>query len=294
MRSTAIAFALALAAAAAYGQGSTWQAIVDSKPAQRVNIAGFIDERHGITGGYMGATWYTEDSGATWTKAANSSLCRFGLEILDSQIAFSCGNGGDNRISLDGWKTWTSMRTYGPSEPDHFRFLSFADGKTGWIAGPATLASTRDSGATWNDLAPPADIERIAAIDLPPFGEGKIGFLLGSSGALFATQDGGATWSSKVIATQGLGLAFTNSAVFSPSAALRFTSREDGLVIAYRTDPNPAWVSLRTADAGSSWKVEEITGESGPMSSVYLSRDGRYVTLYYSRKILAFRSDAGD
>jgi photosystem II stability/assembly factor-like uncharacterized protein len=294
MRSITIAFAFALTAVAAFGQTSAWQPIVDSKPTQRVNIAGFIDEKRGVTAGYAGATYYTEDSGGSWIKASSASLCRYGLEIVDDGAAITCGQGGDNRVSLDGWRTWKAMRTYGPSEPDHFRFLSFPEVKTGWAAGPSQLSSTQDSGATWSDIKPPRDADRIAAIDLLPGERGDAGFLLDSSGALHLTEDGGATWSSEAISVLGVQLSYTSTMTWGPSAALRFKNREEGILIAYRASPEPAWVALSTADGGATWKVEELTNQLGPASSVYLSRDGRYATLYYSHRILAFKRAAGN
>lgn len=290
MRSILFAFLFPLAVASAFGQDA-WHMVVDSKPTQRVNIAGFIDEKRGVTAGYAGATYYTEDSGGSWVKAANSSLCRYGLEIVDGGSAITCGNGGDNRISLDAWKTWAAMKTYGPSEPDHFRFLSFLDVKTGWAAGPSTLSSTDDSGATWSELKPPRDIERIAAIDLLPGEQGRVGYLLDSNGVLHLTEDGGETWSSHAIRVLGVQLNFISTMTYAPSAALQFKSREEGMVIAYRAKPEPAWVSLCTVDAGASWKVEEITNQLGTASSVYLSKDGLYVTLYYSHRLLAFKKE---
>jgi hypothetical protein len=283
---------LLLAAASAFAQNAAWQMVVDSKPKQMINVAGFIDEKRGVTAGYAGATYYTEDSGGSWIKAPSTSLCRYGLEIVDGGAAITCGQGGDNWVSLDGWKTWTAMQTHGPSEPDHFRFLSFPDIKTGWAAGPSQLSSTKDSGATWSDLVLPQGVERIATIDLLPGEQGSAGFLLDSSGALHLTEDGGATWSSEAISVPGVQLSYISMMTWGPSAAIRFMSRELGIVIAYRTKPDPAWVSLSTADGGASWNVEEITRQPGPGSSVYLSKDGLYATLYYSRRILAFKKAA--
>ncbi len=110
MRTTALALFLVAAATAAFAQETAWQALIDAKAAQRVYIAGFNDDTRGITAGYAGATYYSENAGSSWTKAANISMCRYGLDILDGGVAVTCGNGGDNRISLDGGKTWSAMR----------------------------------------------------------------------------------------------------------------------------------------------------------------------------------------
>jgi photosystem II stability/assembly factor-like uncharacterized protein len=289
-----VAIALALCvASAALAQGTAWQPLADIRPAQKlINIAGFHDDKIGITAGYSGSTFYTEDGGATWKQAEIASWCRFGLDILDGGTAFSCGNGGNNRVSSDGGKTWSAMQNHGPMEPANFRFLSFLDGKTGWAGGPSMLSATSDAGASWSDIETPADIDRVAAIALVPGGQAKTGFLIGSKGALFATADGGATWTEKPISAGGATLAYFRFSSHAPSAALRFTSPTEGIALAYMTAPKKGWVSLSTSDAGDNWKLEEITSELGPASSVYLSRDGRYATLFYSQRILVFKRTA--
>jgi len=294
MRSTAfLSIFIALSSTAAIAQGAVWLKIAELKPSHAVNLAGFVDEKRGITAGYAGATYYSEDGGGTWIKAENASMCRFGLEILDGGAAITCGNGGNNRTSSDGGKTWVPMENRGPSEPDNFRFLSFSSVKEGWAAGPFMLSSTSDGGAAWSDIKLPEGIERITAIALLPGGQGKTGFLLGSKGELYSTLDGGATWSKKPIAVKEGQIAYFNKSNDAPSAALRFANHEEGIAVAYMTGPKARWVALNTRDAGDTWSVEEITADIGPKSSAYLSQDGLCATLYYSHRILVFKRSAG-
>lgn len=295
MKSTALmaaAFVLSLSAAA-YGQGAAWEKVAELKPTHKISIAGFLDEKRGITGGFKGATYYTEDGGNSWIKATNKSGNRYGLEILEPGIALSCGDGGDNRISVDGGKTWSDMAQHGPNMLEHCKFMSFLDGKTGWIAAPGLLSSTADSGATWNDVALPAGVEKIAEIALVPGGSEKVGFLLGTKGSLYSTVDGGAAWSSLAIAAGDGELAYSSDATASPVAAMRFTSPKEGLAILYRKTPKAGWVALSTKDAGKTWKVEEITNEFNPASAVFLTQDGRHATFYYANRLLVFRRSAG-
>jgi photosystem II stability/assembly factor-like uncharacterized protein len=280
-------------AVAAFGQGAAWKKVADLRPEHKINIAGFFDEKRGITGGFKGATYYTEDGGNSWVRATNKSGNRYGLEILEPGIALSCGDGGDNRISLDGGKTWSDMAQHGPNMLEHCKFMSFQDGKTGWMAAPGLLSSTSDSGATWKDLSLPVGLDKIAEIALAPGGQGKTGFLLGVNGFLYSTVDGGVSWSGKAISIGDAKLAYSSDATASPVAALRFTSAEEGLAILYRSEPKAGWVALSTEDAGASWKVEEITDEINPASAVFLSRDGAYATLYYAGRLLVLKRTAG-
>jgi hypothetical protein len=74
---------------------------------------------------------------------------------------------------------------------------------------------------------------------------------------------------------------------------MRFTSAEEGLAILYRSEPKAGWVALSTEDAGTSWKVEEITDEIKPAGAVFLSKDGLYATFYYANRLLVFKRSAG-
>ena len=94
-------------------------------------VAGFHDDGFGITVGYSGDVRYTTDGGQLWTSAENKSWCRYGLDIVDEKTAWHCGNGGHVRASTDGGQTWQTVADFGPNQPDHCRFLSFLDAKTG-------------------------------------------------------------------------------------------------------------------------------------------------------------------
>lgn len=276
------------AASAAFCQDSVWRKVLEIK-GRNTYIAAFNNEKHGITAGYGGAVLFTKDSCQTWKRGSNISMCRFGLEIVDDNTAFTCGNGGGNRVSVDGGGNWDKMADFGMNEPAHCRFLSFIDGKTGWIASAMVLASTDDRGASWNKIQKPDGMGKIAAIDLF---QPKAGYVLNSKGALFATVDGGAAWTSKPIVLQGSSFAFTPNN--TAANAMQFKSSREGTVIAYRTEPKKAWVALRTEDAGDSWKVEEITDAVDPVSAVYFSNDGRFVTLYNGSKVISVFREGTD
>ncbi len=274
------------AASASFCQDSAWRKAVEVRD-RTVFIAAFNNEKHGIMAGYEGIIWCTNDSGQTWKMGANMrkhGFHLFGLEIVDDLIAFTCGNGGGVRVTVDGGKNWDKMADFGVNQPAHCRFLSFIDGKTGWIASSLTLASTDDCGAKWDKIQKPDGMGQIAAIDLF---QPKAGFVLDSNGSLYATTDGGNVWTGKPIVLAGSSFAFTpNNA---PANAMQFKNSMEGTVIAYRTEPKKGWVALTTMDAGNSWKVEEITDAADPASAVFFSNDGRFVTLYSSKVASVFK-----
>jgi len=270
---------------------TSWQKVVDVNPTQRIYIAGFGDAAHGITGGYFGATYDTVDGGKTWTKAKNYSLCRWGLDIVSDTIAFTCGSGGDNRKTADGGQTWTEMADFGPDQPpDQCRFISFVDAKTGWVAAPAVMARTSDAGATWTQVKLPDGMDKVAALDL--LGDTQLtALVLGADGKIYKSVDNGATWSSRPVSVADHQITFDPGS--APVNALRFQNAREGTAIAYETSPRQAWVALQTTNGGDSWVVESVTGEMDPQSAVYLSGDGRYVTLYSSHRVVVFERRAG-
>lgn len=251
-----------------------WQVISQIEVTHPTTIAGFLNDTFGITAGPNGETHYTTDGGKTWTKANNSSLCRFGLDIVDEQVAWHCGNSGHVRVTTDGARNWQAVADFGPSEPTHCRFLSFLDDKTGWAATPNQLAATQDGGMTWTEIARPDDIQTIMAIALRTASDG---YILDSGGKLFVTQDGGKTWSTRELApiADDSGKSF---AWYVPSAAVRFLDSERGLVVMnFRnavTNKNQA-MAMRTADGGQTWSQASIpvTG------ALYLSHDGEILTV---------------
>jgi photosystem II stability/assembly factor-like uncharacterized protein len=141
--------------------------------------------------------YYSADGGQNWSPGKNTSFCRFGLNIVDQQTAWNCGNGGHVRVSTDGGKNWQAVANFGGSEPDQCCFLSFLDAHTGWAAAPQLLGVTTNGGSIWNKLALPKGIKDVAAIALRTATEG---YLLDTTGTVFVTTDGGLTWKREPVA----------------------------------------------------------------------------------------------
>ncbi len=251
-----------------------WKAVATSNYNHSVNYVGFMNKSFGITIGYGGEVHYTTDGGTTWPLATNSSMCRFGLEIVDDQVAWHCGNGGGVRKSTDGGKTWHAVANFGPNEPNQCRFLSFLDGTTGWAATPSQLAATSDGGTTWQEITLPQGILSIMAIELRT---PQNGYLLGSSGKLYMTTDGGKSWTPQA-------LEFTKNAfpgkMPSPLAAMRFTDEKHGMVVMSRGNQDDGFYiwSSYTEDGGTSWRQDMVPVAKG-IPYLYLSRDGTILTV---------------
>jgi hypothetical protein len=249
-----------------------------------LHYAGFFDAQHGIAVGYAGGIHFTSDGGATWQVGANDSMCLFGLEIVDANTAYTCGNGKNIRTTKDGGKTWTARADWGDMEPQQCRYLSFVDANTGWAANPTSLAATKDGGATWQAVTLSPMMNGILGLSLVSADEG---FLMDANGNLFHTADGGKNWlmiSSAFGVAMGINPHIGLNQDRSPLLAVRFQDVQHGL-IAFRnavTDPDGKTTVdirvMRTEDGGLNFSSETLPGFSANYM-MFLSRDGKYLTL---------------
>jgi photosystem II stability/assembly factor-like uncharacterized protein len=253
-----------------YGKIPSEKLFGDLGPAYRVylvTVAAFHDGEFGLTAGPDDDVRYTADGGETWTRAVGELHCRHGLEIVNEQVAWHCGNGGTRR-TVDGGRTW---KTVAPSACPN---LSFLNAQTGWSASPYELKTTGDGGATWQTLATPAGGGNITAIALPTQDDG---YVLDDAGNLYSTADGGRSWE-----TRSLGLKSDERLAPSgngPRASMRFLDNRNGIIVFDRLDRS-VWFAV-TGDGGRTWQRAEISvlRDQSYYFQIFLSRDGRWLTV---------------
>jgi photosystem II stability/assembly factor-like uncharacterized protein len=102
-----------------------------------------------------------------------------------------------------------------------------------------------------------------------------VGYLLDQQRVLFFTEDDGQHWHE--VSRLALGpLAMSMSAY--QLAAMRFSDAEHGLIVVSSGDygnKGPV-MAFHTSDGGKSWTSEPVPVPAG---SLYLSREGRYLTV---------------
>lgn len=251
--------------------GGKWQEAKTVSIKHKSNIGGFENPNLGITVGYSGEIHYSNDGGETWPKANNTSMCRFGLDIVNDKIAWNCGNGGNVRKTTDGGKNWEEVTDFGKSEPEQCRYASFIDENTGWLGAADYLGCTKDGGKTWSDVKLPDGCSKILSIDL--LNENQ-GYLIDGDGKLYITKDGGETWDNKSIKVDDMNTSYTST----NSQAFRFTDEKNGILF-YFTKDTLQLKSLKTKDGGETWtenKLPEIDLEKGP---IYISHDGKLASI---------------
>jgi photosystem II stability/assembly factor-like uncharacterized protein len=193
------------------------------------------------------------------------------MDIVDVQTIWQCGMKNVS-VSTDGGKTWKAIAEKAGGMGC---ILSFADAKTGLFGFGTKFQMTADGGATWNELALPQNVSKVAAISLRT---AKDGYLVDKDGVLHITQDGGKTWSSKSLGLDAPNILGFVSAGFVneiPQAAVRFLDAKHGLVVLGLSGKTNL-VALRTADGGKTWKEENLPAGLG---AAYISHNGKFLTV---------------
>lgn len=253
---------------------SDWKVVgeCDVPLSNKSNVVGFLNDSFAISVGVGGAIQTTEDGGKTWAKAQNQSLCRFCLDIVDRNLAWSGGNGSNIRVTKDGGKTWAVVtdRSLGSTHMS----IDFIDGQTGWLASAKRVAATDDGGATWTEMSIPKGMDAIATLAIR---SAKEGYLLTKTGTLQVTVDGGASWSAKSInlAKYGIG----GNALMA--ADMNFYDDKKGEIVFSGNKKNGAsvWI-LSTEDGGATWKSQRLPyPKNSTATEIYFASSGEYVTV---------------
>jgi photosystem II stability/assembly factor-like uncharacterized protein len=251
---------------------SAWKVAQQVKVKHATTVAAFLDDTLGITAGYAGEVHYTTDGGQTWPRAQNASMCRFGVDIVNQNLAWHVGNGGNVRVSTDGGQKWTAVANL--SSGGISQFISFVDAKAGWAANQTTLWATADGAQKWAKVALPEGAKNLVEIALRTANDG---YLLDEAGVLYITQDGGQHWSFQVLELKEGAMALVK---LPHSAAMRFLDADHGLIIASLAGGGTSkLVALRTADGGKTWQKEDMAVPAS-IGSLYLTHDGATLTIF--------------
>ncbi len=80
-----------------------WQFVALHNLTHNVMAAGFLTEEYGITVGTApGVPFYTTDGGQTWIAGTMQADCRYGLDIIDTRVAWASGGAMNVRHTTDG------------------------------------------------------------------------------------------------------------------------------------------------------------------------------------------------
>ncbi len=257
-----------------------WEVVAEYDVHHGVMTTGFLNEEYGITGG-PGNMNHTTDGGQSWSEDINVSDCRYGMEILDEQHAWTCGGMTHVRRSNDGGNIWQEAARFGLSRDGPCRLMSFVDLKNGWLASPNHMGVTTDGADSWTIrtiMNEPEGTEYIMGIGLyTP----HHGYMMNSSGALYHTTNDGVQWS-LIPSPKPDGWEFARS-VYAV-VTMRFHDREHGIIIMHlKKQDEEQVIAYHTADGAQTWTSELVPVEPGPL---YISQDGRLLTVITGPNIM--------
>lgn len=255
-----------------------WKLVAVHNLTHNVMAAGFLTEEYGITvGTYPGLPFYTTDAGKTWTAGEMQADCRYGLDIIDEQIAWASGGAMNVRHSTDGGARWPPVTDYGKGTTRPFHTISFLNDRIGWQATLYMFGSTIDGGTTWKDVPLPPAANDIATVYLTAPAQG---YAIDFSGMIFFTQDNGSHWRELSRLDLG-GLVLTKAAY--QMIAIRFYDPNNGLIVVSQDYQRGKVKAFHTTDGGLSWTSELIPVAAGP---VFLSRREPLLTVLNGADIL--------
>ncbi len=237
-----------------------WRVVKKLVAPHTVTMAAFHDLAYGVTVGTHGEIHYTADGGATWAQAVNHTHCRLGVDVLGPRLSWHIGIGGNPGVSEDGGATWelVSKLPY----TGRSAFISFIDRKTGWIATNSTFQmwSTRDGGASWQELTVPEGMAEIINISLL---DAEHGYVVDSAETLYVTADGGASWVARALPAIE---APAQRIAADHAAAMRFFDARRGVVASGVFDDSGTRIVMSyTNDGGENWTREVVEANAGKL-----------------------------
>ncbi|MFL6228395.1 MAG: WD40/YVTN/BNR-like repeat-containing protein [Pyrinomonadaceae bacterium] len=172
--------------------------------------------------------------------------------FVDESHGWAAGSKGTVISTEDGGRTWRALAR--PTE-DALRDVYFADADNGWLVcerslyalarmeeARSYLLKTSDGGKSWSRVEV-TGTDAGVVLTRVVFADANRGWALGEMGALYATQDAGATWARQRVPTQHL------------------------LLGAAFLDPAQGWLVgagatiLQTSDGGTQWRGASVVAE---------------------------------
>ena len=255
-----ITLSAAIISCAKKPEKGAWEKVFSRKIEHSHFYDGFSTETNGITVGYGGKCYYTEDGGQSWKEAANESACRFGMDINGEKTAWHSGNGENINYTEDGGKTWMKAGSFlSTRSPDHTRCISFSENqKDGWAANRKILGITNDGGKTWTQPKLPDGVSDICAILLI---SPSSGFIFDCAlNKLFLTEDSAKTWIAIDLPEEAKSI----STDASPMSVIN--ADKNGRIIFITNKAAKAEYRISafiSSDKGNTWKEEIIEAGAG-------------------------------
>jgi len=212
----------------------------------------------------------------TWRKQASgtSSILFSVYFAADGQRGWAVGANSTILATQNGGETWRMQAT--PLKGTAFRPVRVvADGTRGWVLAnedTLTVLTTKNGGETWHVQRTPYKFYCFGEC-LHFSADGRLGWVVGDDGAIFASQDGGETWRKQASGTSRN----LTSVYFAADGQRGWAVGSTGTILA-------------TQNGGETWR-KQASGTSSMLFSVYFAADGqRGWAAGYDNTILATKN----
>ena len=208
--------------------GQHWERVTSSTDKHLFGVR-MVDDRRGWAVGDWGIVLATTDGGVTWKdRSLGQDVVLSAVCFADGQHGWIVGEFGTVLATTDGGETW-APQTSG-TEKTLFG-VAFSSPERGWAVGiDGLVLRTRDGGATWEvqrGQAAAGSLEELGFMDLltnPGLYDVAVGrttgWIVGDTGTVLATTDGGETWTARTLPEDVRLLWLRGAAVSADGAAL--------------------------------------------------------------------------
>ena len=234
--------------------GETW-APPASYVIEDLRDVSFVSATQGWAVGADGTVMVTTDGEHWATQAVPVTTGLRGVDFVDALTGWAVGDDGTILATVDGGTTWHQQPS--GNLPD-LTTVGFLDAEHGWAAGSNSVFRTTDGGLAWTEAAVGSGEWTLDAASVD-FVDATHGWVAGStpghteygraSGVVYATQDGGATWTRQDVALGAV-------------HAVEFVDDQYGWA-AYEGGG-----FMRTTDGGSTWENCRIITDDYPIMHI--------------------------
>jgi photosystem II stability/assembly factor-like uncharacterized protein len=226
------------------------QPFIDSVAPKVIYNSFYSEETQWLACGYDGKIYNAENATATWNIIQTASWRA--LQKIDSKCGWSVAVGGlGNKgvIQQNYIPNWQWFETLYDKE---LKGVAIVDSQKAFIVGNGIVLQTDNRGDNWK----PLDLRGDMFTDIKFVNE-NVGYILGYSGLMFKTTNGGNSWQEiKIQKGRIFNRGFLNALYFADEN-LGFICGNDGTI-------------LKTTDGGNSWQQAEYPHNTNFFNIVYL------------------------